>query len=143
MFPQFRRSIVGSIFDDLVDRVFSGEPREERSNTTWIPRADISDEENEVIIDVELPGIKRENIRVEAKNGVLVISGERRSGRTVEPSGSSHFERHFGRFERSFTIPGSTDEEAISATYQGGVLTVHLPKMKKETRHEVTVAVHG
>lgn len=147
MLPEIwrRGGILGPTIDDFVERFFYGMPGYERQSgmAAWTPRADITEDEREVTIDIELPGMKKEDIKVEVRNNVLTISGERRQERKSETPEGSRIERHYGRFERSFALPETVDDQKVSANYQGGVLTLHLPKTEKAMPKEVKVEVQG
>ena len=137
-----RGGLTGPTFDDFVERFFYGWPSFEKAgDVAWAPRADIHDSEKEVAIDVEIPGILKENIKVEVKNGLLTVTGERKQERKTETPEGSRIERHYGKFERSFLLPETVDEEKIVAGYTNGVLTLTLPKTEKAVPREVTVAV--
>jgi len=145
MLPQLwtRRGLVeGPTFDDFVDRFFYGWPSFERTDdVTWAPRADIHETEKEVLVDLEIPGLAKDNIKVEVKNNVLTVSGERKQERTTETPEGSRIERHYGKFERAFSLPDTVVEDKIAAAYTNGVLTLTLPKTEKAIPKEVTVEV--
>lgn len=129
-------------FDDFVERFFYGWPSFERAgDVTWTPRADIHETDKEVIIDLELPGLKKEEIKVEVKNNVLTVSGERTKEQKTETPEGSRIERHYGKFERAFSLPDTVVEDKIGATYTNGVLTLTLPKNEKAIPREVKVDV--
>ncbi len=137
-----RGGLMGPTFDDFVERFFYGWPAFEKTgDVAWAPRADIHDFEKEVSIDVEIPGIPKEDIKVEVKNGLLTVSGERKQERKTETPGGSRVERHYGKFERSFLLPDTVNEEKIKAGYSNGVLTLTLPKTEKAVPREVAVEV--
>jgi HSP20 family protein len=129
-------------FDDVVERFFSGWPNVEMTGEElWAPRADIHETNKEVFIDLELPGMKKDEIKIEVRNNVLTISGERKHERKTETTEGSRIERHYGKFERSFTLPETVSEDKISAGYTNGVLTLTLPKTEKALPKEITVEV--
>jgi HSP20 family protein len=88
-------------------------------------------------IEVDLPGVKKDDIHVDLKDNVLTISGERKTKKEVKEKAYYKQERSYGKFQRSFTLPDNTDPENIEANSQDGVLEVVIPKMeksKKETK---------
>lgn len=88
-------------------------------------------------IEVDLPGVKKEDINVDVKNDVLTISGERKTKKEVKEKDYYKMESSYGKFQRSFTLPDNTDTENIEANSKDGVLEVIIPKMeksKKETK---------
>jgi HSP20 family protein len=121
----------------MFDAAFSGESR---ARGAWVPAVDIRETEaKDVVVSVDLPGMKREDIKVTFEHSVLTIEGERR----VETKDEQYHrvERGYGAFRRSFTLPSSVDGTAVSAAYADGVLTVTLPR-REDTRPR-TIAVNG
>ena len=89
---------------------------------------DVSERENELVVQVDLPGLKKENIQVNAEDSVLTISGEKTQESKENETRYHRTERRCGSFKRSFSLPSNVDAGKISATYVDGVLTLHLPK---------------
>ncbi|MHB9027671.1 MAG: Hsp20/alpha crystallin family protein [Candidatus Latescibacterota bacterium] len=144
MLPEIwrRGGLMGPTFEDLMERFFYGWPSQEREGiTAWTPRADINESDKEISIDLELPGIKKEDIRVEVRNNVVTISGERKQERKTESPEGSRIERHYGKFERSFALPEMVDENKVSASYHDGMLTLRIPKTEKALPKEVKIEV--
>ncbi len=111
---------------------------------TWLPPVDIVEDKDAVRIAAELPGVKPEDVRISMENTVLTIRGEKRLERREENGDRAHrFERSYGMFERSFTVPGTVDAEHIEAKYEQGVLTVTLPKVERAKPREITVKVQA
>ena len=95
---------------------------------TWAPRVDISEEDTAVLLTAELPGVSKDDVKVELKDGVLTLSGEKKSEHKEEKNGFYRSERVYGSFTRSFTVPETLDAEKIEAEYADGVLRLTLPK---------------
>ena len=111
-------------FDALVRNAFG--PTNVRT-TGFAPAAEVSRDGDDAIVRVELPGVDVENdVTVEVDDGRLVVRGERRDERTEESDGRSLREISYGEFRRSFTLPKHIDSEAISASYDAGVLSVRV-----------------
>lgn len=88
-------------------------------------------------VEVDLPGVKKEDIHVDLKDNVLTISGERKNKKEIKEKDYYKKESSYGKFQRSFTLPENTDAENIEANSQDGVLEVVIPKIersKKETK---------
>ncbi|MGH3035747.1 MAG: Hsp20/alpha crystallin family protein [Gaiellaceae bacterium] len=98
------------------------------SSSTWLPAVDVWEAEDELVLSFDLPGIQEDEISVELDDNVLTVSGERE--RTSEHSSDRfhRFERRFGTFSRSVTLPHGVQEHAIKATYGNGVLEIRVPK---------------
>ena len=97
----------------------------------WNPAVDIFDKGAEVVIHAELPGIKKEDIKIEVLDNVLTIKGERKSEDEKEGKGYHRAERHYGSFQRTIEVPGGFVEDKITATFKDGVLKVTLPKREE------------
>lgn len=137
-----RGTLLGPTVDDFVERFFYGWSSFERtSEVAWAPRADIHETDKEVLIDLELPGIKKEEIKIEVKSNILTVSGERKQERKTDTPEGSRIERHYGKFERFFTLPETVSEDKITAAYANGVLTLILPKTEKAIPKEIKVEV--
>jgi HSP20 family protein len=100
----------------------------------WVPAADIYETtSHDVIVKIELPEMKREDIKVTVEDNVLTIGGERKIDQTAGREQYHRIERGYGAFNRSFTLPNTVDAARVAATYQDGVLTVTLPR-REDTR---------
>ncbi|MDX1351584.1 MAG: Hsp20/alpha crystallin family protein [Thiomicrorhabdus sp.] len=82
-------------------------------------------------VEVDLPGVKKKDIKVEVKDNRLLISGERKEKKEVKKEDYQRVESNYGKFERSFVLPDGIDSENVKATCEDGVLEVTLPKLKK------------
>jgi HSP20 family protein len=100
----------------------------------WMPPVEIEEKEAELLLTMELPGLKRENVDVAFEDGILTIKGEKMEEKTEEKEDRKlHvWERQYGSFHRAFTLPRTIDGAHISAEFANGVLHVRLPKMKEE-----------
>jgi HSP20 family protein len=95
--------------------------------TGFIPAAEITRDGDDAVVSVELPGLDVEkDVTVEVVRGQLVVRGERRDERTKEQGGCSLREVRYGSFRRSFGLPAHVTDDAISASYDAGVLTVRV-----------------
>lgn len=107
----------------------------------WAPTADISEDENEYVIKAELPELKKEDVKVTVENGVLTISGERKFEKEEKNKKYHRVERAYGRFARSFALPGDADASKVKAEFKDGMLTVHLPKSEKAKPKQIEVKI--
>jgi HSP20 family protein len=120
-------------FDQLrrdMDKVFNNYAvaNPERSNALWKPLTDVKETDKDVIMHLELPGIKKEDINIELKDGVLSVSGERRHEKKEENERWHRTERTFGSFRRQMVLPEGVTESDIKASYNDGVLELSFPK---------------
>ena len=95
----------------------------------WAPAVDIRETEDALQMQVELPGIAKEDVKLEVKDGVLTVSGERRYEKDVKEENVHRIERAYGHFTRSFSLPRNVNAETVEATMKDGVLHVKLPKL--------------
>ena len=95
---------------------------------SWNPAVDIFDNDENIIIKAELPGMDKKDISVDVKDRVLTLKGERNSDTEVKEDNFYRRERVYGKFERAFTLPAAVDPESIKADYADGVLKIEVPK---------------
>jgi len=109
--------------DRLFDDTFA------RDGGSFTPAVDIKENENEIRLDLELPGMKPEDVEITAENGVLTVRGEKREERKEgEDNRYQVVERVYGTFIRTFQLPQGVDEDQIKAEFSNGVLSLHIPK---------------
>jgi HSP20 family protein len=94
----------------------------------WSPSVNIVEQDGELRLTAELPGMKLDDVNVEITDGMLHLRGEKRVDVDEKKDNVRLVERRFGSFERSFTLPRSVDPEKVKAEFTDGVLTVHMPK---------------
>ena len=110
-----------------IDRLF--EDTFGREGGTFTPAVDIKENEQEIMLEVELPGLKPENVEVMAENGVLTIRGEKRTERKEgDDNRYQVVERTYGTFVRTFQLPQGVDEDQIKGEFEHGVLSIAIPK---------------
>ena len=102
----------------------------------WAPAIDVTEGTDELTVKAELPGVRKEAVKLTFDDGLLTIQGEKREEKREKDEKKQYhiYERSFGAFSRSFTVPGPIDEKRIKAEFHNGVLTVHLPK-STEAKH--------
>src|SRR5205823_5420758 len=93
----------------------------------WSPEVDISQDDHEYLLKADLPEMKKEDVKVTVEDGILCVSGERKSDKEDQKMKFHHIERSYGNFRRSFTLPEDTDSKKVTAEFRDGVLKVHLP----------------
>lgn len=105
----------------------------------WAPAVDIVEEKDRFVLRADVPGVAREDIQVAMEDGVLTISGERKTENREEAEGVKRFERVTGTFYRRFTLPETADAESIAARSANGVLEVTIPKQPEVQPRRITV----
>ena len=98
------------------------------SGADWAPRADISETDAEFCITAEVPGIKREDVKINIEDHVLNIRGENKQEKEEKGKTFHRIERYYGSFSRSFSLPENVNEDKIDAVFKDGVLTLTIPK---------------
>jgi len=109
--------------------------------TNWLPPVDIEENDREYILKAELPGMKKEEVKLTVEGGTLSISGERKAEKEEKDKKYHRMERSYGAFQRSFTLPEGALAEKISAEFKDGVLLVHLPKDETAKPQAIEVKV--
>ena len=107
----------------------------------WIPHVDISEADQQYEITAELPGLKKEEVKITLQAGVLTLQGERKQEKEEKGARYHRVERSYGSFVRSFTMPDVIDEEKVSAEFKDGVLHIRLPKSEKAKPKAIDVKV--
>ena len=116
--------------DRMVENLYA-EGGEYPETVTWGVALDVREKEDEFIVEASLPGVKPEDVDVTFTNNTLTIKGEVRSEEEKEDASYHLRERRYGLFSRSITLPRGINGEAIQASYNAGVLTLHLPKREE------------
>ncbi|HWZ61454.1 MAG TPA: Hsp20/alpha crystallin family protein [Steroidobacteraceae bacterium] len=111
------------------------------TSSEWAPSVDISETEGEYLIRASLPGVKKEDAKVMIEDGMLTLSGERQQQEEQKDEKFHKMESFYGSFSRSFALPDAVDENAVRADSKDGVLTVHVPKARVETKKPTTIKV--
>ena len=124
----------------MFDAVFSGEPGASMSSSAWVPAVDIYETaDKDVVVKVEVPDMKREDIKVTFENNVLTLEGERAFEKETPREQYHRLERSYGAFRRSFTMPATVDASRVEANYPEGVLTVRLPRREESLPRQVKI----
>jgi HSP20 family protein len=128
-------------FSRDVDRLFDaffGPDREQ--SRRWVPPVDLVEAEDHFVLKVDLPGLSEEDVSIEVQDGNLTISGERSAEHESQERGWYRIERSFGSFNRSLTLPDGVDADAITASFDRGVLEVRIPKPEERKPRRVEIS---
>jgi len=107
----------------------------------WSPAVDVAENENEIVLRAELPGMKQEDIDIELTGDTLTLRGDRKFENEERREDFVRVERAYGRFQRSFTLGVPVQHDQVKASYRDGVLEVHLPKSEATKPRKVQVNV--
>lgn len=127
-----------SQFEEFINEFDRGlTPSLARAGLDFSPALDMEEKDNAYLVSVDLPGMKKDEIKVDLSDNVLTISGER----TRETKGGEgrYSERTYGRFSRSFTLPTQVKSDKIEAHFENGVLHINLPKAEGARSHSIKI----
>lgn len=130
-----------------LNRIFGQAPaRTESGNellamADWAPSVDISETDNAYLIKGEIPGVKKEDVKVNIQEGMLTIQGERKQEKEVKGKKLHRIECSYGSFMRSFRVPDDADKNKVKAEFKDGMINVTLPKSGKAKSKAISVSV--
>jgi|SRR4029077_943276 HSP20 family protein len=135
-----------STLQDRMNRLFreshGPEGREEAlATTSFAPPVDVYEDEHNVTLKIEVPGIDEKDIDVRIENNVLTVHGERKFEKEEKEENFRRVERQYGSFTRTFSLPTTVDAEKVSANYDKGILKVALPKKAEAKPKQIKVSV--
>lgn len=108
-------------------------------NESFSPQIDISEEDDKIIVDAEIPGIKKEDIKITIQDNILTIKGEKKKVEEEKKKNFFRSERSYGTFQRCFTIPKQVSSDDIEANYENGILHIEMKKMEPKKPEERTI----
>ena len=132
------QSRLNSIFNDFPR--FSGD-NESLSGGNFVPPVDVYEDAHKVVLKLEVPGIKQEDLDIRLENQTLTIKGERKFEKDEKEENFHRIERSYGSFLRSFTLPQTVDSENVQASYENGVLGITLNKKAEAKPKQVKISV--
>jgi HSP20 family protein len=135
-----------STLQDRINRIFQesvnrGGSDEALTTSNFAPPVDVYEDEHDITLKIEVPGIDEKDINVSIENNTLTVRGERRFEKDEKEENFQRIERMFGSFTRSFTLPNTVDPEQISAHYEKGVLKIRLSKRAEAKPKLIKVSV--
>ncbi len=132
------------IFDDAFRGVgrHHGEEDDWALGGTWAPPVDIYEQDGNLVLKAELPGIDPKDVDVRVENNVLTLTGERKFENEVKRDQYHRVERAYGRFSRSFTLPNVVDTGNIKAEFKDGLLRVVMPKREEAKPKQISISVN-
>lgn len=105
----------------------------------WIPALDVHEEDDSFVVRADLPGMSEEDVTIEVEDRVLRIAGKRENEHEDKGDGYHRIERSYGQFERMLTLPEGVDAEAITASFDKGVLQLRVPKPERARPRRITI----
>ena len=126
----------------LFDTFFGGHPAD-GALRRWVPAMDVVETDDHLVLRADLPGLGKDDVNIEVKDGALTISGERKAEHEERTDGFYRVERAFGSFSRSMSLPDHVDAERITANFENGVLEVRIPKPEARKPHRVSIGAES
>jgi HSP20 family protein len=105
----------------------------------WIPAMDLVEKEDSFVLKADLPGLGRDDVEIEVKDGVLTIAGERKAEHEDSSEGYYRVERSFGTFSRTLALPKGINPDDVAASFDNGVLEVRIPKPVEQAAHKIEI----
>jgi HSP20 family protein len=130
---------IDQVFNRLFPASEGDSDRSEGSARMWAPRTDMVETADNYEIRLDLPGLSKDDLKINMQERQLTVSGERRHEARNEDDEFVRVERAFGHFHRSFTLPQSIQEDNIEASYENGVLTVTVPKAEESKPRQIAI----
>jgi len=133
-----------STLQDRMNRMFRdsyGDREEALTTSTFAPPVDVYEDEHNVILKIEVPGIEEKDLDVRVENNTLTVHGERKFEKEEKEENFRRVERQYGTFTRSFTLPNTVDSDSIQANYEKGILKLQLAKKAEAKPKQIKVNV--
>lgn len=128
-------------FDKIFDPLLRGGAFKDSKNSSWLPAVDIVENETEYLVQVELPGVDKNDVKINVANSVLTVKGDKKSFKEGDTQNFHRTERMYGSFQRSFTLPTTVKADKIEAVFNNGVLGITLPKIEEVKPKDIEVKV--
>lgn len=130
---------------ERLNRLFGVPAQGEASNrSVWTPAVNVEETNEELILSAELPGMSIDDVEIEVENNVLSLRGEKKETREEGDDRRFHlWERCYGSFERSFTLPRTVKTEEISAQFKDGILHIQMPKAPEAKSRKISIKSEG
>ena len=135
--------MVAPTFRSLVEDFFGDSDFLNFKDKNFVPAVNIKEMEGEFEVELAVPGMTKDEIKVEVVDGVITISAEKKEEKEEKTKKYTRREFSYNQFSRSFTLPEHVNSETINANYVDGVLHLHLPKMEKKTLPEAKKILIG
>jgi HSP20 family protein len=133
---------LNSIFNEFVrPAILNDEQSEAGREAGFVPAVDVYEDENQILLMLEVPGVRLEDLDIRLENQRLTVKGERRFEGEQKAENFHRIERRFGSFVRSFTLPQTVNKDEVSAAYDAGVLSISLTKKAEAQPKQVKIEI--
>ena len=135
--------VFNKLFNSLGSRfgLMESTEDEEFENAVWMPLTDISEDKENFSLRLDLPGVKKDEVKISYNDGQLTISGERKQEKETGDSKYHRVERAYGKYYRSFTLPSKIKEDKIEAEFKDGQLIITVPKAEEAKPKEIPIKI--
>ena len=125
----------------LFDNFFSGMPERRRGllEGEWAPSVDVAETDDEVVVTVELPGVKQDDVDITIADDVLTLKGEKSEEKEIKKENYHRVERSYGSFQRSISLPTGVQADEAKAVFKDGVLHVNIPKAEEAKPKQIKI----
>ena len=124
---------------DEVDRMFRDFYEDYNQESQWLPSVDIAEDKDRFVLTAELPGVSKDDIKINLNNSTLTIEGEKKAQTENKDGEYYRSERFYGKFSRSFTLNSEIENDKIKADFRDGILTVSLPKSEATKPRQIAI----
>jgi HSP20 family protein len=126
------------LFNESFSRLFG---EEDGALRNWTPAVDIFENDNNIVLKAELPGVDPKDVEVRVEDSTLYLKGERKFEKEVREDNYHRIERSYGSFARTFALPGTIDSDKVQAEYKDGLLTLTIPKREEAKPKTIKINV--
>jgi len=133
------RSRMDRVFNEMLRDAWGAPLSESVAGRTWTPAVDIKESDEALTLTAELPGFDKDQVEITLENNVLTLAGERRFEQESKGETWHRIERSYGSFSRSFTLPATVKTDKVDAKFEGGLLSVTLPKIEESKPRKIAI----
>lgn len=126
----------------LFEDAFKGAEHSADPLASWYPAADIYETKDDYVFKLEVPGLSKDDIKIELNNNTLSIAGEKKEENEVKKENFHRIESYTGKFSRSFTLPRNIDPKKVNANMKNGILELHIPKAEEQKTQAIPITVN-
>jgi HSP20 family protein len=128
--------LFNTVFDSPTTRAANG-----GTLRRWVPATDLVETDDHFVLRADLPGMTQDDVKIELQDNTLTVSGERKSESEKREKGFYRVERAFGSFSRTVTLPKGVDADAVTASFENGVLEIRIPKPEERKPRRIEISV--
>jgi len=133
------RTRMDRVFNEMLRDVWGAPISESATGRTWAPAVDIKESDEALTLTAELPGFDKNQVEITLENNVLTLAGERKFEQESKGETWHRIERSYGSFSRSFTLPATVKTDKVDAKFDGGLLSITLPKIEESKPRKIAI----